>query len=145
MPIQRPLDFFTSMGPGDVLLAGHLQKRVSGLELYLQVTPEQCVCEEVFVGPNDVQYLVTLPGKGSLDIAGVCTAFQPDLPVAPFRHIVHSYDRDSRTIEFRILEEVPTVPPGPKEVPLEEGERLYFWVHLYDSSPQRPNLVIEAP
>jgi len=133
------------MGPGDVLLAGHLQKRTDGTDLYLEVTPQQCVCEEVAIGPNDVQYLVTLPGKGSLDIAGVCTAFEPTQATDPFRHIVHSYDRDSRTIEFRILEEVPTVPPGPKEVPLQDGERLYFWVHLYESAPAPVNLVIEAP
>ena len=34
---------------------------------------------------------------------------------------------------------------GPQEVELQAGERLYFWVHLYDSAPDRPNLVIEAP
>jgi len=85
--------------------------------------------------------------------------------------IVHSYDRATRTIEFRIFEQVtpgiaPTevelsiderrtiefrifeqVTPGiaPTEVELSIDERLYFWVHLYDSTPDPINLVIEAP
>ena len=91
MPIQRPLDFFTSMGPGDVLLAGHVQ-RVS-LPERLQVTPPQCQTEELNPGPGQWAYRVTLPGKGTLDIAGVCTAFQPNLATDPFRQIVHNNRR----------------------------------------------------
>ncbi len=150
MPIQRPLDFFTSMGPGDVLLAGHIQ-RVDDVEDELQVTPYQCGIDADFSVPNQYRYLVTLPGKGSLDIAGVCTAFQPTLATDDFRQIVHSYDRVTRTIEFRIYEQPgpPPPPPAPgvppQEVELQVGERLYFWVHLYDSAPAPVNLVIEAP
>ena len=65
-----------------------------------------------------------------------------------FRQIVHSYDRVTRTIEFRIYEQPgpPGPPPvAPDEVELQAGERLYFWVHLYDSAPAPVNLVIEAP
>ncbi len=142
MPIQRPLDFFTSMGPGDVLLAGHVQ-RVS-LPARLQVTPPQCQTEELNPGPGQWRYLVTLPGKGSLDIAGVCTAYMPGAPDDSFKMIVHSYDRATRTIEFRIFEQV-TPGIAPSEVELSIDERLYFWVHLYDSTPDPINLVIEAP
>lgn len=145
MPIQRPLDFFTRMGPSDVLLAGHVQKvpdDVGPADALLQVTPPQCDAEEVFNNPGDIKYTVTLPGVGSLDIAGVCTSFSPSNPADTFRHIVHSYDRDTRTIEFRILEKAGATPPV--EVPLEVFQRVYFWVHLYDSKPQAPNLV-EVP
>jgi len=83
--------------------------------------------------------------KGSLDIAGVCTSFQPNLSTADFRQIVHDYDRDTRTIEFTIYEQPGPPPAAPDEVEMQPGERLYFWVHLYESAPQRPNLVIEAP
>jgi len=95
MPIQRPLDFFTSMGPGDVLLAGHLQ--VLSDPGRLQVTPPQCQVDFDSPAPGQFRYLVTLPGK------------------------------------------------GPTEVELSIDERLYFWVHLYDSTPDPINLVIEAP
>ena len=140
MPIQRPLDFFTRMGPGDVLLAGHLER--DGFEL--RVTPYQCQVAYDLPAPGEYRYYVTLPGKGSLDIAGVCTAYMPDSPTATFAHVVHSYDRASRTLEFRLLEQ--TNPPNPpEEAELQDGQRLYFWVHLYDSAPDRPNLVIEAP
>jgi hypothetical protein len=144
MPIQRPLDFFTSMGPGDVLLAGHIDYP-AGPPDRLRVTPRECSVEYSTPGAGQYRYSVTLPGKGSLDIAGVCTAFQPTLADDDFRQIVHSYDRDTRTIEFRILEQPGPPPAAPDEVELQAGERLYFWVHLYDSAPQRPNLVIEAP
>jgi len=145
MPIQRPLDFFTTMGPGDVLLAGHVQLTPGDDSDTLQVTPPQCQVEETNPGPNQWRYLVTLPGKGVLDISGVCTAFMPANANDPFRHIVHSYDRDTRTIEFRILQEVAPGAPPPEEVRMETGERLFFWVHLYDSTPDPINLVIEAP
>ncbi|MEE2836781.1 MAG: hypothetical protein VYB65_12260 [Myxococcota bacterium] len=143
MPIQRPLDFFTTMGPGDVLLAGHVQ-RVEDPSL-LQVTPPQCEVDFDSPAPGQFRYLVTLPGKGSLDIAGVCTAFMPGAPDDSFKHIVHSYDRDTRTIEFRLLEETAPGPSAPVETQLLSGERIYFWVHLYDSTPDPINLVIEAP
>lgn len=142
MPIQRPLDFFTSMGPGDVLLAGHIQRPEPGT---LAVTPRECSVAYTSPAPGDFRYSVTLPGKGSLDIAGVCTAFMPLSPTAPFRQIVHDYDRDTRTIEFRILEQPGPPPAAPDEVQMQPGERLYFWVHLYDSTPDPINLVIEAP
>ena len=140
MPIQRPLDFFTTMGPGDVLLAGHIERSTPS---DLRVTPSQCTVEYSTPGPG-FRYSVTLPGKGSLDIAGCCTAFGYVSPNDPFRHIVHTYDRSTRTIEFKILEETS---PGntPVEVELQPGERLFFWVHLYDSRPDPINLVIEAP
>ncbi len=144
MPIQRPLDFFTTMGPGDVLLAGHIQRPEPGT---LAVTPRECSVEYSTPGPG-FRYSVTLPGKGTLDIAGVCTAFQPTLATDYFRQIVHSYDRVTRTIEFTIYEQPgpPGPPPvAPDEVELQVGERLYFWVHLYDSAPAPVNLVIEAP
>jgi len=145
MPIQRPLDFFTTMGPGDVLLAGHLQ--VLEDPGRLQVTPPQCIpAYDSDPGPPvQERYYVTLPGKGSLDIAGVCTAFMPESASSPFKHIVHSYDRTTRTIEFRLLEETAPGPSAPVETPLLFGERIYFWVHLYDSTPDPINLVIEAP
>ena len=145
MPIQRPLDFFTRMGPGDVLLAGHVQKvpnDVGPAELLLQVTPYQCEVAEVFVTPTDPRYEVTLPGTGTLDIAGVCTSYSPESADGTFRHIVHSYDRTTRTIQFRVLEKA--APGAPDPVLLEPFERIYFWVHLYDSKPQAPNLV-EVP
>ncbi len=145
MPIQRPLDFFTTMGPGDVLLAGHIERSTLS---ELRVTPYQCTVEYSTPGPAQYRYSVTLPGTGSLDIAGVCTSFQPNLATDDFRQIVHTYDRDTRTIEFRIYEQPgpPGPPPAPpQEVELEAGERLYFWVHLYDSAPDPVNLVIEAP
>ncbi len=144
MPIQRPLDFFTSMGPGDVLLAGHIQ-RVDDVEDELQVTPYQCGIDADFSVPSQYRYLVTLPGKGVLDIAGVCTAFMPAAPDDAFKHIVHSYDRTTRTIEFRLLTETLPGTPPPSETQLQVGERIYFWVHLYDSTPDPINLVIEAP
>jgi hypothetical protein len=136
------------MGPGDVLLAGHIERPDPGT---LAVTPRECAVEYASPAPGDFRYSVTLPGKGTLDIAGVCTAFQPTLPDDDFRQIVHSYDRDTRTIEFTIYEQpgLPPPPPAPgappQEVQIQVGQRLYFWVHLYDSAPQRPNLVIEAP
>lgn len=142
MPIQRPLDFFTTMGPGDVLLGGHVQ--VLSDPGRLQVTPPQCEVDFDSPAPGQFRYLVTLPGKGSLDIAGVCTAFMPGAPDDSFKMIVHSYDRATRTIEFRIFEQV-TPGIAPSEVELRENERLYFWVHLYDSTPDPINLVIEAP
>jgi len=135
------------MGPGDVLLAGHIQR----VDNDLQVTPYQCSVEYSTPGPAQYRYSVTLPGKGTLDIAGVCTAFQPTLADDDFRQIVHSYDRVTRTIEFTIYEQPgpPPPPPAPgvppQEVELQVGERLYFWVHLYDSAPAPVNLVIEAP
>jgi len=142
MPIQRPLDFFTTMGPGDVLLSGHLQ--VLEDPGRLQVTPPQCQVDFDSPAPGQFRYLVTLPGKGSLDIAGVCTAYSPQSAVDSFKMIVHSYDRATRTIEFRIFEQV-TPGISPSEVELSIDERLYFWVHLYDSTPDPINLVIEAP
>lgn len=141
MPIQRPLDTFTRMGPGDVLLAGHIERPDLGT---LAVTPRECSVE-FSTPPGGFRYSVTLPGKGTLDIAGVCTAFQPTLPDDDFRQIVHTYDRDTRTIEFTVYEQPGPPPAAPDEVELQPGQRLYFWVHLYDSAPQRPNLVIEAP
>jgi len=145
MPIQRTLDFFTTMGPGDVLLAGHLQRVAAAVGDELQVTPPQCGISVAPPAPGQYRYRVTLPGTGSLDIVGVCTAYQPANPDDDFRQIVHTYDRASRTIEFTIYEQ--PGPPGgpPQEVEIQNGERLYFWVHLYESAPQRPNLVIEAP
>ena len=144
MPIQRPLDFFDIMGPGNVLLGGHIQAVLVGPgDDQLQVTPPQCQIEFVQPAPGQIRYRVTLPGKGSLDIAGVCTAYSPNSPDDNFRHIVHDYDRDTRTIEFRVLERV--APGPPEEVAIFPFERLYFWVHLYDSAPDPINLVIEAP
>ncbi len=145
MPIQRPLDFFTRMGPSDVLLAGHVQKvpdDAGPAELLLQVTPYQCGIAEVLPAPLDVRYEVTLPGTATLDIAGVCTSYSPQSANGLFRHIVHSYDRATRTIQFRVLEK--GGPTAPTPVPLGLFERIYFWVHLYESKPQAPNLV-EVP
>jgi hypothetical protein len=132
------------MGPGDVLLAGHIQVVDPG-STQLQVTPPQCRVEFDQPGPGQFRYYVTLPGTGSLDIAGVCTAFMPQAPDDPFKHVVHSYDRTTRTIEFRLLVEVAPGTPPPVETDLALAERLFFWVHLYDSTPDPINLVIEAP
>ena len=52
MAINRTLDFYTQMGPADVILAGYFEQNdeATGLEDALRVTPPTCQIEEIDVG-----------------------------------------------------------------------------------------------
>jgi len=71
--INRTLDFYTQMGPGDVILAGYFEDNPESTSIddALRVTPSTCQIEE-FDDAGDIRYRLTLPGSGDLKVAGVC-------------------------------------------------------------------------
>ncbi|MCP4242177.1 MAG: hypothetical protein GY772_16600, partial [bacterium] len=81
MAVNRTLDFYTQMGPADVILAGYFEDNPesTGLEDALRVTPATCEIEELQPAAGNYRYRLTLPGPGELRVAGVCMECSPTL------------------------------------------------------------------
>ena len=143
MAINRTLDFYTQMGPADVILAGYFEENPdsTGLDDKYRVTPPTCQIEE-FDDAGDTRYRLTLPGAGDLKVAGVCMECSPTLVELPNQDVIWpkwDYNSADRAIYIELRNQ------GGGTLPLPPGFRLYFTAHVYPSSEQRPNIVVEAP
>ena len=146
MAINRTLDFYTQMGPADVILAGYFEQNPApvGAEDALRVTPATCEIEEF--GPiGDRRYRLTLPGSGDLRVAGVCMECSPPLADVSTADVIWAkwdYNSADRAIYIELRN---TGGGGAPTIVLPGGYKLYFNVHVYPSSEQQPNIVVEEP
>ena len=71
MPIIRNRDFYTQMGPADVIVAGYfeLNPDATGEEDGLRVTPRECGIEEISDPAGGSAFRLTLPGSGELRLS----------------------------------------------------------------------------
>ncbi len=144
MAINRTLDFYTQMGPADVILAGYFEQNPdgTGLEDALRVTPPTCQIEEIEVAGNK-RYRLTLPGTGELRVAGVCMECSPSLAEIANQDVIWAkwdYNSSERSIYIELRNQGG---PAAPTIQLPEGYRLYFTAHVYPSSEQQPNIVVE--
>ncbi len=144
MAINRTLDFYTQMGPADVILAGYFEQNdeATGLEDALRVTPPTCQIEEIDVAGSK-RYRLTLPGTGELRVAGVCMECSPSLIQIANQDVIWAkwdYNASERSIYIELRNQGGPASPG---LQLPPGYRLYFTAHVYPSSEQQPNIVVE--
>ena len=145
MAINRTLDFYTQMGPADVILAGYFEDNpdATGLEDFLRVTPATCEIEALQPAPGDFRYRLTLPGTGELRVAGVCMECSPTLVEIANQDVIWAkwdYNASERSIYIELRNQGGPASPG---LALPAGYRLYFTAHVYPSSEQQPNIVVE--
>jgi len=144
MAINRTLDFYTQMGPADVILAGYFEQNdeATGLEDALRVTPPTCQIEEIDVAGNN-RYRLTLPGTGELRVAGVCMECSPSLAEIANQSVIWAkwdYNSSERSIYIELRNQGG---PAAPTIQLPPFYRLYFTAHVYPSSEQQPNIVVE--
>ena len=145
MAINRTLDFYTQMGPADVILAGYFEDNPAvpppvGEEL--RVTPPTCQIEEID-DAGSTRYRLTLPGTGELRVAGVCMECSPTLAQITNQDVIWAkwdYNSSERSIYIELRNQGGPASPG---LQLPSGYRLYFTAHVYPSSEQQPNIVVE--
>ena len=146
MAINRTLDFYTQMGPGDVILAGYFEGNPDSTSIddAFRVTPSTCQIEE-FDDAGDIRYRLTLPGSGDLKVAGVCMECSPPLIDVSTVDVIWAkwdYNSADRAIYIELRNQGGG---GASTLPLPSGYRLYFNAHVYPSSEQPPNIVVEEP
>ncbi len=144
MPIVRNRDFYTQMGPGDVIVAGYFEKNEASTEPSvdgLLVTPPTCGIEEVSDPVAGSRYRLTLPGVGSLEMAGVCLNVSPEDVTDSVLWAKWDYNDADRTIYIELRNT-----PGPGTAQhLPDGSRVYFCAHVYPSKPMGPTIIVESP
>ncbi len=145
MAINRTLDFYTQMGPADVILAGYFERNPdeTTLEDALRVTPPTCQIEELEPALNDFRYRLTLPGTGELRVAGVCMECSPSLAEVANQDVIWAkwdYNASDRSIYIELRNQGG---PASSALQLPPFYRLYFTAHVYPSSEQQPNIVVE--
>lgn len=145
MAINRTLDFYTQMGPADVILAGYFEQNQAstGAEDALRVTPPTCQIEEFEPVPGNYRYRLTLPGAGELRVAGVCMECSPSLAEIETQDVIWAkwdYNSSERSIYIELRNQGGPAAPA---LQLPGFYRLYFTAHVYPSSEQQPNIVVE--
>ena len=147
MAINRTLDFYTQMGPADVILAGYFEVNpdpAATAENGLRVTPPTCGIEEIDDAGNS-RYRLTLPGVGDLRVAGVCMECSPPLADVSNNDVIWAkwdYNSADRAIYIELRNQGGG---GAPTLSLPGGYRVYFNAHVYPSSEQPPNIVVEEP
>ncbi len=143
MPINRTRDFYTQMGPGDVIVAGYFELNPDSDSQAdaLRVTPRECGIEEISDPAGGSTFRLTLPGTGELRCAGVCMNHSPDDVADPILWAKWAYNNSERTLYINLRNT-----PGPgSSAGIVPGDRVYFCAHVYPSSSDSPNLVVEDP
>ncbi len=145
MAINRTLDFYTQMGPADVILAGYFEENPEStvLEDALRVTPATCEIEELQPAVGNYRYRLTLPGTGELRVAGVCMECSPTLADIASQDVIWAkwdYNSSERSIYIELRNQGG---PAAPTIQLPPFYRLYFTAHVYPSSEQQPNIVVE--
>ncbi len=143
MPINRTRDFYTQMGPGDVIIAGYFEVNddASSEDEYLRVTPRECAIEEIPDPVTGSTYRLTLPGTGELRCAGVCLNVSPGDVSDPILWAKWAYNNSERTL-YISLRNSPGAGGGEF---LPNGAKVYFCAHAYPSSEAAPNIIVEEP
>ena len=144
MAINRTLDFYTQMGPGDVILAGYFEDNpdATGAADALRVTPPTCEIEGID-DAGSTRYRLTLPGTGELRVAGVCMECSPTLAEIDAQDVIWAkwdYNSSERSVYIELRNQGGPAAPA---LALPAGYRLYFTAHVYPSSEQQPNIVVE--
>ena len=144
MAINRTLDFYTQMGPGEVILAGYFEDNPDSTSIddALRVTPYTCQIEE-FDDAGNTRYRLTLPGVGDLKVAGVCMECSPPLAEVSNNDVIWAkwdYNSADRAIYIELRNQGGG---GASTIALPSGYRVYFNAHVYPSSEQQPNIVVE--
>ncbi len=143
MAINRTLDFYTQMGPADVILAGYFEPNPPpGVteEAALRITPRNCLIEGL-VDAAGSRYRITFPGTGSLRVAGICFSYSPEFADIASTDILWPkwhYNNAERAVYVELRNQ------GGSAAPLPAGDKVYFCAHVYPSSEQKPNMV-ETP
>lgn len=144
MPIIRNRDFYTQMGPGDVIVSGYFEANPDSTDVSvdgLRVTPHTCGIEEISDPVAGTRYRLTLPGAGSLEMSGVCMAVSPADVTEPILWAKWDYNDADRSIYIELRNT-----PGPGSAsPLPEDSRVYFCAHVYQSSAASPTIIVEGP
>ena len=148
MAIMRTLDYYLTYGPGDDVIAGFVGRNPDAVDPAgtdgMRVTPRQCAIAERAVPAGPVYYELTIPGTGSLEIAGASFSFSPQhaaVTTADVEWVQWQYDPDTRTF-LMFLRYDGTVTDSYQlqyDDPTGENDRLYFCVHAYQSGTQAPN------
>jgi len=136
--INRICDFYTQMGPGDVIISGFFERNPDAPpsptgEDGMRVTPATAAIEEDVDGSGNVVYRLTLPGAGEVSIAGICLAFTPtfvDLGSTEVQWAKWTYNNADRTVYIEIRD---AGGPAASTIQLALGQRLYFVAHAYQS------------
>ncbi len=135
MAINRTRDYYTQMGPGDVILSGFFDRNpeATGTADGMRVTPRTCAIEETTDPATNVVYRLTLPGTGDLKIAGICMAFSPTLAGISTTQVQWAkwdYNNADRTFYIELRNQGG---PGASTIQLDLGQKVYFTVHVYQS------------
>ena len=139
MAINRTCDFYTQMGPGDVILSGFFDRNpdAPGPPVFpaegMRVTPRTCAIEETVDATGNVVYRLTLPGAGELRVAGICVAFAPDpddISTTQVEWAKWDYNDADRTFYIELRN---AGGAGASTLQLQLNERVYFTVHVYQS------------
>ena len=143
MAINRTLDFYTQMGPADVILAGYFETNPDSTSLAdaMRVTPPTCQIEEID-DAGDIRYRLTFPGTGSLRVAGICFSFSPEFDDITSTDILWPkwhYNNAERAVYVELRNQ------GGSPAVLATDDKVYFCAHVYPSSERRPNIVVENP
>jgi len=158
MPIIRTCDWYTSMGPGDVLLSGWFSRNPEAPDDPegadgMMVTPRQCRIAEKAVPPgSDVFYELTLPGRGEVQVVGACMAYSPLDSEITNEDIVWAkwdYNNADRVIHIELRKEQPSQGDSVQlQYDQETGEydKVYFCIHLLQSGNTAANtIIVENP
>ena len=154
MPIVRTRDWYTTQGPGDVVLSGWFSRNPEAPdsptgEDGMMVTPRQCRISEEVDGGGDVFYELTLPGVGEVEVVGACMAYSPldsDLTNTDILWAKWDYNNADRVIHIELRRE------GGSTVQLQydeadgEYDKVYFCIHLLQSGRCVANqTIVETP
>jgi len=85
-------------------------------------------------------YSLTFPGRGELDIVGICMSYSPapgDVTTTDIEWPKWDYNAADRTVHIELRKNN----SGNTEQ-LELGEKLYFMAHVYQGAPSPPNLTV---
>ena len=144
MPIIRNRDFYTQMGPADVIVAGYFERNPDVTEEGvdgLRVTPRECAIEEISDPVGGSSFRLTLPGSGELRCAGVCMNYSPQDVADPILWAKWAYNNSDRTLYINLRNS----PGAGSGETIQDNDRVYFCAHVYPSSAAAPNLVVEGP
>jgi len=142
VPIVRTRDFYTQMGPGDVIVAGYFERNpdVTDADVDgMRVTPRECQIEEISDPAGGSAFRLTLPGTGELRCAGVCMNHSPNDVTAPILWAKWAYNNSDRTLYINLR----NTPGAGSSASIVPGDRVYFCAHVYPSSSDSPNIVAE--